>query len=395
MQKCAPLPPKAKWGLGFRVMSNSKGRSKTALVEVGGAVEQARPLTFLDRHVSEVDVGQSGALEAVHRGGPADDLVDRRCGPLLLEQLPLVGVVEEGVHAVRHGIAGGLVARHGEQDDEEGELDVAKGLAFPADVGLDQPGDDVVGRAASAFLGHVVRVAHQLGIGHGRIGVEVRVVGVHDAVGPVEELLAVGFRDADEVGDRQQRQPRGDVVDEVAAILRGGLGHDVVRRHRELLLERGHRSRREQPRDDLAQPGVLGRIVIDQQCLRQVQLFTGDAVGQAHHRALAVRRPQVAVAGDGLDVLVTADHPVAAVVEDRLLLLVPPDRRGLAQLGELGDGNAAEQDVGIGEVIPRGQAEAGQAPCVVVTVTSSWCGVGHCADRPYTAAISVWPDRKV
>ena len=114
----------------------------------------------------------------------------------------------------------------------------------------------------------------------------------------------------------------------------------------------GDRPRREEPRHELAQPGVLGRVVVDQQRLGQLELIGRGAVGHPHHDALAVGRPQVAVAGDRLDVLVAADHPVAAVVEDRLGLLVPPHRRGLAQLGELGDRDALEQDIGVGEVIP-------------------------------------------
>ena len=93
-------------------------------------------------------------------------------------------------------------------------------------------------------------------------------------------------------------------------------------------------------------------------------------------RALAVGRPQVAVAGDRLDVLVPADHPVAAVVEDRLRLLVPPHRRGLAQLGELGDRNALEQDVGVGEVVAGGP----ERTCALASYV-----------RPYTAMSSVWP----
>ena len=123
----------------------------------------------------------------------------------------------------------------------------------------------------------------------------------------------------------------------------------------ELLLQRGDRPRREEPRHDLAQPGVLRRVVVDQQRLGQLELFGCGAVGQPHDGALAVGRPQVAVAGDRLDVLVTADHPVAAVVEDRVGLLVPPHRRGLAQLGELGDGDALDKDIGVGEVIPAAE----------------------------------------
>src|SRR5690606_14810758 len=65
---------------------------------------------------------------------------------------------------------------------------------------------------------------------------------------------------------------------------------------------------------------------------------------------LAVGRPQIAVARDVLDVLVAADHPVTGVAEDRLGLLAPPHRRGLAQLGELTDRDTAEQNVRIGEI---------------------------------------------
>ena len=51
---------------------------------------------------------------------------------------------------MRHGIAGGLVARDGEQDYEERELDIVKG--FAVDVGLDQPGDYVVSTAGGTPL---------------------------------------------------------------------------------------------------------------------------------------------------------------------------------------------------------------------------------------------------
>ena len=56
-----------------------------------------------------------------------------------------------------------------------------------------------------------------------------------------------------------------------------------------------------------------------------------------------------------LDVLVLGHHPEAAIVEsagaDRLL--VPPDRRGSAQLGQFFDRQPLGVDVGIGEIEPR------------------------------------------
>jgi hypothetical protein len=153
-----------------------------------------------------------------------------------------------------------------------------------------------------------------------------------------------------------------------------GVGDDVVGGDRQFVLQGAHGSRREQPRHQLAQPGVRRGVVVDEQRLGQVELVFGDALGQSHDRALGVRRPQVAVAGDRLDVLVAADDPVAAVVEDRLRLLVPPDRRRLAQLGELVDGDAPNQDVRIGEVIPRGQERSDPG---VVTARTEGAPVLH------------------
>ena len=149
---------------------------------------------------------------------------------------------------------------------------------------------------------------------------------------------------------------------------------DFAGSDRELLLERGDRPRCEQSGHELAQPGVLGRVMVDQQRLGQLELVGCGAVGQPHDHALAIGGPQVAVARDRLDVLVTADHPVAAVVEDRVGLLVPPHRRGLAQLGELSDGDALEQDIRVGEVIPWAGARAlgtGSA------VSERTCGLRH------------------
>ena len=148
---------------------------------------------------------------------PPDDLVGGRVGPVAFEQLPLVLVLEKRVHAVCHCVAGGFVARHREQDDEECELDIVHRLTV--EVGLDQPGDDVVGRAASALLGHGVGVAHQLGVRRrhspsSKSGSSVFMIALVQS----EQLLAVGFWHADQIGDRQQRQAHRDVVDEVATL---------------------------------------------------------------------------------------------------------------------------------------------------------------------------------
>ena len=220
------------------------------LVEVRRAVEQPRPLALPDRHAAQFDVLQGGALKAVHRSGPPDDLVDRAVRAFPLEQLPLVRIVEERVHAVGHRVAGGFVAGHRQKDHEERELHVLHRLAV--DVGLDQPRHDVVGGTAAPLLSHRVRIAHQFCVGGGRVGVEVRVVGVHDAVRPMEEPLTIRLRHPDQVRDGLERQVHRDVGDEVAGVLGGRGGDDLPGRDGQLLFERGDGARGEQPRHDLA-----------------------------------------------------------------------------------------------------------------------------------------------
>ena len=64
--------------------------------------------------------------------GPPQDLLHgagQVPGWVAHEQLVLVGVLEERVHAVRDRVAGGLVAGHGEQQEEEVEVHVGQRVA--------------------------------------------------------------------------------------------------------------------------------------------------------------------------------------------------------------------------------------------------------------------------
>ena len=56
-----------------------EGVVEDIFVVVGRAVEQAGALALADRDAAKFGVGQRGALEAVHRRGPADDLVGGGC----------------------------------------------------------------------------------------------------------------------------------------------------------------------------------------------------------------------------------------------------------------------------------------------------------------------------
>ena len=217
MQKCAPLPPKARCGLGLRRMLNSKGartrprrswpncrtgrhagpsRIVTPPISVSAnAVRWKQCTGVAQRMISSTAVSGRSRLNSSHWSGFSKNAFMPCVMALRVVSLPATA---------------SRMTKNANSTSP---------MRFAVDVGLDQPGDDVVGRTAPALLGHVVGVAHQLGVGGRRIGVEIRIVGVHDRVGPVEELLAVGLGHADQVGDGQQRQAHRDVVDEVAAAL--------------------------------------------------------------------------------------------------------------------------------------------------------------------------------
>src|SRR3546814_6306091 len=88
------------------------GLVEVVLVEVATRGEQADTVALLDQLAVDLDVLERHPLEDRDRGCPANDLVDSRVRTVRLVVLPLLGVVEEGVHAVRDGVAGGLVAGH-------------------------------------------------------------------------------------------------------------------------------------------------------------------------------------------------------------------------------------------------------------------------------------------
>ncbi len=116
-----------------------------------------------------------------------------------------------------------------------------------------------------------------------------------------------------------------------------------------------HGARREQLGDQLAQAGVLRRIVVDQQRLGDLDLIGGHVVFETHDDAVGVGFPVLVVLGDLADMGVLGDHPVPAVVETTALagrLGIPPDRRGLAQLRELLHGDSLLEQIGVGEIPP-------------------------------------------
>ena len=132
--------------------------------------------------------------------------------------------------------------------------------------------------------------------------------------------------------------------------------HDLARRLVELLLQAVYCTRGEGLRDDLAQAGVLGRVMVDQQAgLGDLQRLRRHVVVEPHDDAVLRGRPVLGVLGDVADVGVLGDDPVATVAEAAALagqLGVPPHGCSLAELGELLLGHAVFHQVGVGEIPP-------------------------------------------
>ncbi len=268
-----------------------------------------------------------------------------------LEQLPLVGVVGKGHHALRDRVAGGLVARDGQRDDEHAELGIGEALALG--VGLDQRRDNVVTRLFGLAGRQLHGVPHHFARRGQRVVVrELRVVASDHLVGPVEQLATVFRRNPEQAGDRLQRQLGGHLKDEVARALLGCALCDLLRTLTKVGPQPLDGARSEAAGDDLAQPAVFGVVHHDHRRPAGFDLALRLIFRVARHDGLLGRREDVGAQRDLADVAVLGHHPVAAVAEPALIgrLLIPPDRRRAAQLGQLLHGQPMGVDLGIGEV---------------------------------------------
>src|SRR5436305_652117 len=190
----------------------------------------------------------------------AHDLVrsGRQEGMVVLELVPLLGVLDQRVHATGDRVARRLVAGHREQHEERVELELGEDIAFL--VGLEQPRDDVVLRFLTLLLRELVRVHEHL---HGRAvclfrsHAVLRVIRADHAVGPVEDLVPVLERHAHEVSNQDQRQLGRAQRDEVALTLLYRVVDDLAADLVDALLELTDHSRSEATVDQAACPGVV------------------------------------------------------------------------------------------------------------------------------------------
>src|SRR5699024_6035397 len=149
--------------------------------------------------------------------------------------------------------------------------------------------------------------------------------------------------------------------DEVPALALVGGVDDVLGTLGQRAAQPGDRPRGEPARDDAAQLGVLGRVLVEQDVALQLDVLARQVVGEPDDRRVLPRRVGRVVTGDLADQVVAGDRPVAVVVEaaDAGLLVHPPHRRVLTQLRELGVRDPLDDDVRVGRVEPCGNIGLG------------------------------------
>ena len=134
--RCAPRQkwrpkPNARWLEALaRVTSSRNGSSKTSSSRFADAYESSSDVAGLERDVAERERLPARPDEVLHRGDVADELVGRAVDQLglVLQQLQLVGVLDEREQAAGDRVRRGVVPGGGDDEVEAEHVHVGQGL---------------------------------------------------------------------------------------------------------------------------------------------------------------------------------------------------------------------------------------------------------------------------
>ena len=299
----ADVPAGAEGQVGVRVPADveSVGLREGVRVAVRRDVPEGGLVAPAHRSAVKVEIPGEGAPEVHGHRGPAEDLLGGR-----LEQRPVAMGFAEGVvggrmieqrqEAVGNGVAGGLVARHDEQQEEVLELQFGERPA--SGILGEHRGDDVFGRTAEPLLADPARVfedgarrraperqqAEGLGVlliddRHRKLGVGVR----DQRVPPLHEFAGVLLGNAQDAAEHPDGQLAGDLLHEVQlAQLEGPVEHAGGELTHRFFAGGDGFSGKAGP-DQPAKPGVLGAVVLHHRAaggqLVVVEFLEPDAAG--------------------------------------------------------------------------------------------------------------------
>ncbi|MFT3801018.1 MAG: hypothetical protein QM766_07340 [Burkholderiaceae bacterium] len=184
------------------------GTLEHRLVAVGRGEADQDLVAGADLAAAQLGIGRRGAPELDDRRREAQHLLDRRRQQRRVRHqlAALFGVSAQQQQSVRDQVAGRLVAGDHQQLEEAFELPAAQLLAV--DLGIDDQAPDVAGRLRALLLRarRCVREHLEHAFAEGlRINARVRIVERDQRIGPLEQLVPVLCRHAEDVGQHQQR----------------------------------------------------------------------------------------------------------------------------------------------------------------------------------------------
>ncbi len=330
--------PHAESDVGIRVPIHTKRRGvhEDLLVAVAGRIEETHGLAGADRLAAELEVLRRRPRELDHRSRPAHDLLDGRIDELriALQLVPLAGILEQREQAPGHRIARRLVARDHQQHEVREQLD--RRQQRPVHLAVADHAHDVVARGGAALLHEIVEVHEEIDPGlidrllrRGRV-LKVRILRRDDLVGPAEQLVPIGPRHAEHLGDHGDRDLGRDVAHEVAVGHARRFVQDFTRHARDLVVHGADGARREPVARHLAVPSVVGRVHVEQVPRRP---FLGRRQILREHRHPGLVQEELGLLADPDDVGVLGDRPeridVRALVPEHRIVIPHPGPFGV------------------------------------------------------------------
>ena len=322
------------------------------LVPVGRGVDQQDRVAGGHLDATDGGGGRRGAHERDHGGRPAQQLLDggRDEGPIRLQRGPLRRILGQRHQPARDQVAGGLVPRHQQLNQEHRQLRLGQLLAAALRIGSDcrQDRDEVVRRRLPPFLGDADQVLPHLDLVRRPLLLGLFDFAGDDGLGPVEEPRPLGSVHPEQLADHQEGERDGEVLHDVERHAALDLVQEPCRFGGHAGLHQAHHRRLEARLHQPPVAGVLRRVGVHHGRGRLVG--RADLVDQDPPRRAEARR----VGADVRHLGVGRHGPEAAA-----LVVDPAHRRRSPELGVQREGvvvgveRRVEKAAGVGGIRAR------------------------------------------
>ena len=281
------------------------GIGELRFIAVGRGVPNHHAVAGLDLAPMHLGILGGGAHEMSDRRGVAQDFLDRggQQRSVFGQALALRGILNQREHPARGRVAGGFLTADNQQEAVEQDLHVGQFLTVH--FAMDQRADQIAAGILAPLADDIDEVveAGELGLAPRRHGVAIdlvfRIVGADRHVGHCEHHVPVRLGYSQHLADYGGRELGRDVDHEIALAAGRHRVQDFRRNRSDVRFQRRQRGLGETLVDDLAHPGVAGRIGRDQHLaktrLLRHRFFVAQAVIERDSAALGTKRIRIAV----------------------------------------------------------------------------------------------------